>query len=152
MKKARSWILSLLFPTLSIAVSLVWLSILFIGGYRFVAVHITAFGLFCGGLIPFFMILFLKIDTSKFFVGKLILFAAFAVGVLYALFVDNLWTFFNLSNLLALPILTFIAEAVFAGTRKTDLKTKLCLILSSPIYLYAGFMIDLACTLWRELS
>lgn len=44
----------------------------------------------------------------------------------------------------ALSVLIFIAEAVFAVTRKTNFKSKLCLAMSGSLLMYLGRTIDLS--------
>lgn len=141
MKKER--FLSLIYPLLSIITSSICLIVVVPGFGLYPVISVTILGLVCGGLMPFFLIIFFKIDISKFLLGKSILFAALVVCVVLSWSVFENWLVED-SNVFVLPLLIFIAEIVFALTRKTDAITKFCLILSSLVYMYTGFIIDFA--------
>lgn len=129
--------------------------ILLIAGEEFMiadAAFIIALGIVCGGAVPLFLIIVWKADISVYWIGKTILLGAFWVGFGLTWFVISDWTFHYAARLFLLPILILIAEILFAATRKTDLKTRLCLILSGPIWLYVGFAIDLLRALARAIG
>lgn len=123
-------------PLLSIAASIV--SLIFD-----CAIFTAAFGIFVGGLVPLLIICLGKADLSQFFVGKIIITGALAVGILLS------WTVFSnwLSDgyhILYLPIAAFISELIFADTREeADTKQKVCLFLSSPTFVYFGITLDI---------
>lgn len=138
----RAWFMSLLFPVLSMIGSIIWILMclsksLFPGG------SCTAvLGLAGGGIVPYVLIARNRIDTSQFFPGKMILFAVSAViGVLsWTVFIDLMSYVYTL---LVLPILTIAAEVAFAARQKTDRKTKVCLTLSSLVWGYLGFVLEI---------
>lgn len=132
----KSLILSSILPSLSVI-----LSIALMIPFKIDAAFIIALGIVCGGAIPLFLIVVLKADISAFWVGKMILLGAFWVGFAFTWFVISDWTFQHARPLI-LPIPILIAEIIFAATRKASFKTRLCLILASPIWLYIGFTID----------
>ena len=125
--KIKSWVLSLMLPLLSIVLSVV---LLILGA----AIFTIAFGLLGGGLVPFIIITLKKVDISQFFAGKIIISGALVVGIILS------WSVFFLRlvegpyHVLVLPILTLIAELIFATTRKADVQQKMCLFLSSLVY------------------
>ena len=139
MKKER--FLSLIYPSLSIIASAICLIVIVPGFGLNAAISIIILGLVCGGLMPFFLIIIFEIDISKFLLGKTILFTALVVCVILSWSVFNRWLVRDF-NVLVLPLLIFIAEIVFALTRNTNVTTKFCLILSSLVYMYTGFIID----------
>lgn len=133
----KSLILSLLFPILSIIVTFILGVTVGLGlGITYLAV-LFMFGLLFGGIVPVVLITKCEADTSDYFIGKLIICAALAIGIVFTWFVNLDWL---IDNFLLLPLLIFVAEIIFALTRKTDLKTKLCLVLSSPVHVYMGFL------------
>ncbi len=142
---ARSWIFSLLFPVLSIIIITVIVIVLAIGSDGnmtaedlFAFMFMLLFGSVVSGIAPIIIIAETKTDTSDYAGGKIILFIALAV-----IFVV-LWAFDLYSAMIfIMPVLILTAEAVFAAVQKTDLKTKLCMFLSSPSFIYVGFMIDM---------
>lgn len=134
----KSMALSISFPLLSIIVSGILMSLFHMG-----SVFIITLGIVLGGVLPMFFIVFLKADISKFFVGKIVLLVIFIIGILFSWFVFN-DRLFDGFNMFTLPVLIFIAEMVFAITRKTNFKSKLCLIMSSPSLVYLGWVIDFA--------
>lgn len=135
--------MSLFFPSLSIIISIIFLIIIVPDFGLGEAAFIAALGLVCGGLMPLFLIIFLKVDTSKFFAGKMIIFTTLVIGIILSWFVFDVWTV-QKSNVFTLSFFILTAEIIFALTRKTNPKTKLCLILSSSVYMYTGFIIDFA--------
>lgn len=137
--------LSLLLPILSMTLT----TILILAGIR--GVVITVLGFVCAGVIPVILITAFKVDTSKYFAGKMFLFVVLAVGFMLSWFVFESWTVSNF-NVFVLPILIFIAEGIFALSREANFKTKLCLILSSFVYVYAGFIIEIMISLARALA
>lgn len=137
--------LSLLLPILSMTLT----TVLILVGIR--GVVITVLGFVCAGVIPVILITAFKVDTSKYFKGKMFLFAALVIGFVLSWFVFESWTVSNF-NVFVLPILIFIAEGIFALSRETNFKTKLCLILSSFVYVYAGFIIEIMLSLARALA
>lgn len=147
----KSLIVSSILPSLSVILSIALIIMLNMHGEWDVTL-IIALGIVCGGAIPLFLILVWKTDISVYWIGKTILLGAFWVGFWFTLFVINDWTFHYALRLFLLPILILIAEIRFAATRKTDLKTRLCLILSGPIWLYVGFIIDLLRALARAIG
>lgn len=146
----KSVILSSILPSLSVILSIALIIMLNMYGEWDVA-FIIALGIVCGGAVPLFLILVWKADISVYWIGKTILLGLFWVGFWFTLFVIPDWTFHYAARLFLLPILILIAEILFAATRKTDLKTRLCLILSGPIWLYVGFTIDLIRALARAI-
>lgn len=147
----KSLILSSLLPSLSVILSIVLMIAFIITGeltdtgaltVAFAFAFTIILGIVCGGAIPLFLILARKTDISVYWIGKTILLGAFWLGFWFTLFVINDWTVQYVGRLFLLPILILIAEILFAATRKADLKTRLCLVLSGPIWLYVGFIID----------
>lgn len=134
----KSMAISISFPLLSIIVSGILMNLFHVD-----SIFIITLGFICGGVLPMFIIVFLKADISKFFVGKIVLFVIFLVGIFFSWFVFNYWLFEGF-NMFTLPVLIFIADAVFAITRKTNFKSKLCLVMSSPSLVYLGWTIDLS--------
>lgn len=134
----KAWFMSLLVPVLSILASVYPI----MNGLIFPT---TILGLIFGGIVPLVMIVQGRIDTSKFFLGKLILFAALAAAIFLAVvsaFRD--WWLAEKLNFLIPPIALMIAEIIFAAVQKTDSKTKLCLVFSSAAWVYLGSSIDFA--------
>lgn len=134
----RAWFMSLLIPVLSILAS----------AYPIVNALIfplTILGVIFGGIVPLVMIIRGRIDTSKFFLGKMILLAALVGGII---FVVNVWCHISWLDdelcIIITPIVLALAEIIFAATRKTDRKTKLCLALSSVAWVYLGASVNFA--------
>lgn len=150
----KSLILSSILPSLSVILSIALMILLITGGEFMIAdaAFIIALGIVCGGAVPLFLIIVWKADISVYWIGKTILFGLFWAGFAFTWFVIPDWTFHYALRLFLLPILILIAEILFAATRKTDLKTRLCLILSGPIWLYVGFAIDLLRALARAIG
>lgn len=138
--------LSLLFPILSIVVSSVLLIL-----FRIDPIFIIILGVVCSGFIPILFVALLKVNISRFILGKIIFAVVLLVGIYLSWSVFNLWTI-EKYNILILPVLIFIAEVIFAITRKTDFKTKMCLIMSSLTLVYLGWIIDLLRAISRAFS
>lgn len=138
--------LSLLFPILSIVISSVLLIL-----FRIDSLFIIILGFICSGFIPILFVALLKVNISRFILGKIIFAVILPVGVYLSWSVFSYWTI-EKYNILVLPVLLFIAEAVFAITRKTDFKTKMCLIMSSLTLVYLGWIIDLIRAISKALS
>lgn len=72
----EAWFKSLLLPGLSIAISLVSMFFLKINDSDApITVFVVIFGLVLGGAVPTVMILWNRVDTSEYFVGKMIFFS-----------------------------------------------------------------------------
>ena len=137
--------MSLLFPVLSILGSAVFIVMFLTDGYF--SVFISALGLTVGGVVPMVMIIRGKLDMSKYFPGKIILFSVLAVGVTLSWTVSIGWLGENF-NIFILPMLMIAAEIVFAALQKADLRTKICLVLSSLAWGYLGFISEMIFSLW----
>lgn len=74
----KSMALSISFPLLSIIVSGILINL-----FHMDSVFIITLGIICGGVLPMFIIVFLKADVSKFFVGKIVLFIIFFIGIFF---------------------------------------------------------------------
>ncbi len=146
----KSLILSSILPSLSIILSIVL--VIMLNDEEFDVTFIIALGIVCGGAIPLFLIVVKKADISVYWIGKTILLGAFWAGLWFTWSVISDWTFHYAARLFILPILILIAEILFAATRKTNFKTRLCLILSGPIWLYVGFTIDFIRTAVRLID
>lgn len=141
----RAWFMSLLFPVLSILGSAVFIVMFLTDGYF--SVFISALGLTVGGVVPMVMIIRGKLDMSKYFPGKIILFLALALeaALSWTVFIGWLGEGFNV---FIPPMLMIAAEIIFAVLQKADLKTKICLVLSSLAWGYLGFISELIFSLW----
>lgn len=115
------------------------------------SLFIIILGVICSGFIPILFVTLLKVNISRFILGKIIFAVVLLVGVYLSWSVFIYWTF-EKYNILILPVLIFIAEVVFAITRKTDFKTKMCLIMSSLTLVYLGLIIDLIRAISNALS
>ncbi len=146
----KSLILSSILPSLSVILSIVL--VIMLNDEEFDVTFIIALGIVCGGAIPLFLIVVKKADISVYWIGKTILFGALWAGLWFTWFVIPDWTFHYAAHLFILPLLILIAEILFAATRKTNFKTRLCLILSGPIWLYVGFTIDFIRTAVRLID
>ena len=124
---------TLFLPVLLISINAVFL-FLSMGSDGFIPVFVSILGLGCGGIVPTVLIERYRLDTSKYFPGKMILFALTAAAITFFLF----GKYFGLIMLGA----AVIGELVFALLQKTDGKTKLCLILSSAVWGFGGFLLD----------
>lgn len=141
------WIKSLLFPVLSILAS-AFCFVLSLPGSGRPFIFTALLGLICGGIVPTVMIVTGKANTSKFFLGKIIiLFAEVVVGVLFNYTELEYWIW-DVLGVYGFQIMLLAAEIIFAAVQKTDIKTKLCLALSSLAWGYLGFAIDFS-TFWR---
>ncbi len=136
-EKKREWFLSLFFPILSAAA----LVVLYICGFALPLMS-ALLGIGVGGVLPIALIVHGKIDTSKYFVGKLILTAAFAADFILTFYAA--WYEYNIFVVIAPSIADLAAEAVYAFTRKTDGKTKTTLFLSSLGLGFFGCVLDFA--------
>lgn len=134
--KAKSWVLSLMLPILSIIASIV---MLIIG----ISIFTIVFGLVVGGLVPIIIITKKKVDISQFFVGKIIILGALLIGIILSWSLFFIWLADGPFHVLVLPIAVLIAELIFAATRKADVQQKVCLSLSSLTYVYLGVVFDL---------
>lgn len=125
----RAWFMSLLIPVLAILASM----------YPFLFFPSTILGVIVGGVVPLVMIIRGRIDTSKFFLGKMILLAATVGGIILVVvtYYSNSWLNEDLCMIIT-PIVLALAEIIFAATRKTVTKTKVCLALSSVAWVYLG--------------
>ena len=86
-----------------------------------------------------------KTSKSEHLVGKMIWLGVTVVGVVLnftPIIIDNFPV--GGSNQFAATTVILIAEVVFAFVQKTDIKTKICLALSSLSYGYLGFLIGYA--------
>lgn len=94
-----------------------------------------------GGLVPFLIITIKKVDLSGWFIGKLVLTGVSALGITITWFI----CFKSMNDRIVfwMPPLVFIAEVIFAATRKAGSLQKVCLVLSSPLYIYIGVLIDI---------
>lgn len=143
----KAWLMSLLLPVLSILAS-AFCFVLSLPGSGRPFIFTALLGLICGGIVPTVMIVHDKVDTSKFFLGKLIiLFAAVAVWALFNYTELEYWVW-DLLGVYGYQIIILSAELIFAAVQKTDIKTKLCLALSSLAWGFLGFAIDFS-FFWR---
>lgn len=143
----KAWLMSLLLPVLSILAS-AFCFVLSLPGSGRPFIFTVLLGLICGGIVPTVMIVHGKVDTSKFFLGKLIiLFAAVAVWALFNYTELKYWVW-DLLGVYGYQIIILSAELIFAAVQKTDIKTKLCLALSSLAWGFLGFAIDFS-FFWR---
>ncbi len=138
----KSWIKSLLIPLLSVSVTSVFL-MCFLSTYcSFSDVICTVvLGLVCGGIVPLFLIIYFKVDLSKYFVGKMILFLVLAILIVPA-WIYVIYVSLHGNEIVVLPAVIFVSETVYALVKGDGFKTKICLILSSLVYGYSGFLID----------
>lgn len=137
----KSWIKSLLIPLLSVSATSVFL--LYLSSYcSFSEIACTAIlGLVCGGIVPLFLIIYFKVDLSKYFVGKMILLLVLAILIvpawIYVIYVSH-----SGNEIVVLPAVIFVSETVYAVVKGDGFKTKICLVLSSMVHVYSGFLID----------
>ena len=132
--------MSLLFPVLSILGSMIFVVMYLVnGGFP---VFITILGIAGGGVVPIVLIVKNRLDLSKYFPVKIILFSLSAVAgtLFWTVFIGRFHSSFSI---LFLPILMITSEIVFALPQKTDSKTKICLALSSLTWGYLGFCIEM---------
>lgn len=138
----KAWFMSLFLPVLSILASAFFVVLSLLSGCPFV--FTTVLGLICGGIVPTVMIVRGKLDTSKFFIGKMILIAA-AVAIWFAFNYTKLeYWIFDILGGFTYQIVIILTEIIFAAVQKTDLKTKICLALSSLAWGLLGFSLDFA--------
>ena len=137
----KAGILSLLFPGLSMLASIglmIWNLIVIVHDKNGTCVFgfISLLGLIIGGIVPTVLIARNKLDTSKFFLGKLIILISSAAAVLLDIMTGVLDGFILSGIILA-------AEFIYAAVQKTGVKTKICLFLSSLAWGFLGFALDL---------
>lgn len=143
----KAWLMSLLLPVLSILAS-AFCFVLSLPGSGRPFIFTALLGLICGGIVPTVMIVYGKVDTSKFFLGKLIiLFAAVAVWALFNYTELEYWVW-DILGVYGFQILFLPAELIFAAVQRTDIRTKLCIALSSLAWGFLGFAIDFS-LLWH---
>lgn len=138
----KSWIKSLLIPLLSVSVTSVFLVCVLSTYCSFSDVICTAvLGLVCGGIVPLFLIIYFKVDLSKYFVGKMIFFLVLAILIVPA-WIYVIYVSLHGNEIVVLPAVIFVSETVYAVVKGDGFKTKICLVLSSLVYGYSGFLID----------
>lgn len=138
----RAWVMSLLLPVLSILASVFFVVFVMIPSGFPSFVFTAVLGLICGGVVPTVMIVRGKLDTSKFFIGKMILIAA-AVGIWFLFNYTELeYWIFDILGGFTYQIVIVLAEIIFAAVQKTNIKTKICLALSSLGWGFLGFSLD----------
>ncbi len=142
----RAWFMSLLIPVLAILASM----------YPIVSVLILPsgiLGLIFGGIVPLVMIIRGRIDTSKHFLGKMLLLAATVGGVFLVVvtWFSDTWLDERLC-LIFTPIVLVLAEIIFAATRKTDTKTKVCLALSSVAWVFLSSTANVLLIFWDVID
>lgn len=141
----RAWFMSLFIPVLAILASAYPIAI-------FMIFPTTILGVIVGGVVPLVMIIRGRIDTSKFFLGKMILLILTADAVFFVVFVWYKISWLNEGLVIIIaPIIPALAEIIFAATRKTDRKTKLCLALSSVAWVYLGATMNFMIWFWPVL-
>ena len=132
--------MSLLFPVLSVIGSMIFIVMYLVnGGFP---VFIGILGLVGSGIIPIVLIIRNRLDMSKYFPVKIILFSVFGVAgtLFWTVFIGRFHSSFSI---LIPPILMIAVEIVFALPQKTDNKTKICLALSSLAWGYLGFVLEM---------
>lgn len=143
----KALFMSFFLPVLSILAS-AFCFVLSLPGSGRPFVFTALLGLICGGIVPTVMIVQGKVDTSKFFLGKMIiLFSAVAVGVLFNYTELEYWVW-DILGVYGYQMMILFAELIFAAVQKTDIKTKFCLALSSLAWGFLGFAIDFS-LFWR---
>lgn len=136
----RAWFMSLLLPVLSILASAFFVVLSLLSGRLFVFTAVL--GLICGGIVPTVMIVRGKLDMSKFFLGKMILIAA-AVAIWFVFNYTELeYWIFDILGGFTYQIVILLAEIIFAAVQNTNIKTKICLALSSLAWGFLGFSLD----------
>lgn len=142
----KAWFMSLLLPVLSIFSSAFFVVLSLLSGCLFVFTAVL--GLICGGIVPTVMIVRGKLDTSKFFIGKMILIAA-AVAIWFAFNYTKLeYWIFDILGGFTYQIVIILIEIIFAAVQKTNIKTKICLALSSLAWGFLGFSLDFVLIPW----
>lgn len=138
----RAWFMSLLLPVLSILASVFFVVFVMIPSGFPLFVFTAVLGLICGGIVPTVMIVRGKLDTSKFFLGKMILILA-EVGVWFLFNYTELeYWIFDILGGFTYQIVILLAEIIFAAVQKTNIKTKICLAFSSLGWGFLGFSLD----------
>ena len=137
----RAWFMSLLFPVLSIIGSMIIVVMYLVsGGFP---VFVGILGLAGGGIVPIVLIVRNRLDMSKYFPVKIILFSVLGVAVMLS-WTDLISSWFDNGYNLFIPAgIVLVAEIVFAALQKTDRKTKICLALSSVAWSYLGFVLEI---------
>ena len=135
----KTWFMSLLFPVLSILGSMFFV-IMCLDMDAF-PVFVAILGSIVGGIVPYVLIIRNRLDLSGYFPVKIILFSVLAVGATLTVTVPFYWII-KFYTLPVLPMLIIAAEIVYAAKQKTDRKTKVCLVLSSLVWGYLGFVLE----------
>lgn len=141
----KAWFMSLLFPVLSMLASVTVMIV-----DPFFIITMAPLGLIFGGIIPTVLIARGKVDTLGSFRGKMILFGVLTAAAPFSWIFFDIWTREGMI-ILALPLLIAAAELVHTGVQKTDIRTKICLALSSFVWCYLGFVsmfVMLAANAW----
>ena len=134
--KIKLWGLSLILPLISIVASIVFMF------YSIAIFFNLILGLIVGGLVPLIMIVRKKVDISHYFVVKIILSGALVAGIILSWNYLYDWYFEGIYRVFILPIVFLILELVFALTRKAETQQKICIFLSSLVFVYLGAVID----------
>ena len=137
----KAWFLSLFFPVLSLLASSGWiiLEIVYLlaygsPSYSYKFFYCTAlFGLIVGGIVPTVLIARNRLDTSKYFLGKLLILLPVAAITVIFVFTRGVDGFMMLG---------IMPELIYASVQKTNIKTKICLFLSSLAWGILGFLLD----------
>ena len=135
----KAWLLSLFFPVLSMlasAVLIIWNLVYTVNGYGFYLIFVTLLGLIVGGIVPTVLIARNRLDTSKYFLGKLIILISSAAAVLLDIMTGGVLDGFILLGFV------LAAEFIYALVQKTDIKTKICLFMSSLAWGFLGSALD----------
>lgn len=146
----KAWILSLLFPVLSMLASmgLIILNLIYIihRNYPYLFFGcVSLLGLIVGGIVPTVLIVRNRLDTSEFFLGKLYLLVTASMLTVTLSLKTNINGFVMLGLILA-------AELIYAAVQKTGVKTKVCLFLSSLAWGFLGFMLDFMISFWYSYN
>lgn len=134
--KNKLWGLSLILPILSIVASIV---LVFFGAA--IAFNIVL-GLTASGLVPLIIIVSKKVDISHYFVVKIILSGVLVAGVILSWYYLYDWYFEGLYRVFILPVVFLVLELVYALTRKAEPLQKICIFLSSLVFVYLGGVSD----------
>lgn len=102
-----------------------------------------------GGITLTAVTLLHRTSASNYFAGKMIFIAVIVAGLAFN-FSEVKYALLPIGEPLQIAVMAVLlaAEFMFAFSRKTDLKTKICLALSSMPFCYFGFLIDN----WRKVS
>ena len=137
----KAWAMSLLLPVLSILWSAFAVVVSLGSSTPFIFTAILGLG--CGGIIPTVMIVRGRLDLSRFFLGKMIIIAAsVAIWFLFNYTTLEYWIFDTGVSGFIYPITVLLIEIIFAAVQKTNVKTKICLALSSLVWGLIAFMLD----------